>query len=726
MADLDLHKASEYIIDNAIGDNTTSTRTILADGVEASWIRVPYQVQLGEPFHGVAQDLAFRTQGASKDPTVGIPKNIASPEDLSDDVADFFGLDSGDSTVGALLTKSYHQDTRVGANDAINCLWQFNRDDDILHPICTVDPAMNIGLGRVYSNTTQTNQQICYFTFGVPYYASLLAFHKNAFDKKLAELNTKGYASDEGSWTIGELIGETFSLIIAIPVIPLKLLYEAFTHSSFNYRINRFYELRARMNLYYKYVDSMLGHWLVAVGMYGNSVTAEGMANTAVANSDAIPDALKLTGCSIWEIVTRRAKNSGIYTSNYQEHADIVKRSLIGKSAVPIRYSDSDTERVIAMQKNDTAQTTAQATAAASTAVQSVFKEGEWDDKDYDAIFDLMTKEQKSSWNSNTGNDNNIAAYDDDHGDWGEVFIKSALGATQFIGFRVDKSTDASESFSNSTSPSAYAEEFNSKVREIAAKALDYGIKGSDAGDSWIESMVTDVKSVLSGVIETVKKVDFIGITDLADAAVTGVFLDVPEQYSGSDFNKSHSLSFQLRSPYGDKVSIYQSIMVPLACILAGALPRAGGANSYVQPFLCRIYCRGMFAVPMGIIDSVSIKRGDSEFGWTYDNLPTCIDVSISIKDMSPVMYMLMYDTPFKDLLGLDNAFNEYMLTLAGVGLFERISQLKKVVRGMGYIAHSLRNRYFNPLYWSHNVSQYTGIQFVASFIPKVTVGNNN
>jgi hypothetical protein len=93
---------------------------------------------------------------------------------------------------------------------------------------------------------------------------------------------------------------------------------------------------------------------------------------------------------------------------------------------------------------------------------------------------------------------------------------------------------------------------------------------------------------------------------------------------------------------------------------------------------------------------------------------------------MSPVMHMLMYDTQFKDLLGLDNAFNEYMLTLAGVGLFERISQLKKIVRGMGYIAHSLRNRYFNPLYWSHNVSQYTGVQFVASFIPKVTVGNNN
>ena len=703
--------------------SSTSSIKILKDG-DKSWYPVPYQVKLGQSFNNIAQDLSYRAQGASKTPEIGITDKVASQNTISD----FFGLDTkDDSTIGALLSKSYHQDTRVGANDAINCLWQFNRDDDILHPICMIDKSMNIGLGRVYTSTTQTNQQICYFTFGVPYYSSLLAFHKAAFDKKLAELNTKGYASDDGSFILGELFGEAFTLLISIPIIPIKLLYESTTRSSFNYRINRFYELRARMNLYYKYVDTMLGHWLVAVGMYGNLQQTEGMLDTVKANPETIPDALKLTGCSIWEIVTRRARNAGVYKYSYSEHADIVNRSLVGNSAIPIRYIDSATERANSMQREAAAQevTVQEARAGVQSQFGSSAAEREnWEKQNYDAIFDMMNYEKTTQYYNNIQGDPSIAAYDDDHGDWATVFAKSALGATQFIGFRVDKSTDASESFSNSTSPSAYAEEFNNKVRDLAAKALDYGLKGSESGESWIESVVTDVKSVISGVLEAVKKVDFFGITDLADAAMTGIFLDVPEQYSGSDFNKSHSLSFQLRSPYGDKVSIYQSIIVPLSCILAGALPRAGGSNSYVQPFLCRIYCRGMFAVPMGIIDSVSIKRGDSEFGWTYDNLPTCIDVNISIKDMSPIMYMMIYDKPFTDLMGIDNAFNEYMLTLAGVGLFERISQVRKIVRGMGYAAHSLRNRYFNPLYWSHNVSQYTLVQFVASFIPKVSIGD--
>ena len=131
-----------------------------------------------------------------------------------------------------------------------------------------------------------------------------------------------------------------------------------------------------------------------------------------------------------------------------------------------------------------------------------------------------------------------------------------------------------------------------------------------------------------------------------------------------------------------------------------------------------------MFAVPLGIIESVSIKRGDSEFGWTYDNLPTCIDVSISIKDMSPIMYVTMYDSIFEDIMGTDSAFNEYLLTLSAVGLFERISQIHKMIRGVQYAAHKLRNRYFNPAFWSHSISQFSTVQFIGSFIPKTAISN--
>ena len=159
--------------------------------------------------------------------------------------------------------------------------------------------------------------------------------------------------------------------------------------------------------------------------------------------------------------------------------------------------------------------------------------------------------------------------------------------------------------------------------------------------------------------------------------------------------------------------------------ILSGCLPRAGGDNSYVQPFLCRVYCKGMFSVPMGIIDSVNVKRGSSEFGWTYQNLPTCVDVSISIKDMSPVMYMTMADGIFTSMLAQDSAFKEYMLTLSGVGLWERLSTWRRWQRNITYIARNLRNVIGNPNYWSHSISQWQIVQIGAGITPKYTGSRN-
>lgn len=725
-----LRTESEKILMEALkSSDNSSGRNILRDD-DDSWYKIPYQITFGKKFDTVKEDILFRTQnltGIDGFNNIG----VRNPESINSSyVSSVFGLD-GDTNTLTMLDKAYYQDTRVGSNDALNCLWQFNRDDDILHNVSVVSThsGTKIGLSRVYSNTTQTNQQIAYFTFGVPYYSSILHFHKNAFDEKLITINQQGYDSDEGSRKLGELFGEGLVLLVAIRILPFKLFYELSKKSANNYKINRFYELRGRMQLYYKYVDSMLAHWLVASGLYGNNLSIVGLSDKLVADPNCLPLALRLTGASIWEIVSRKAVNAGVYIYDKKKRAKIIEESLYGVKATPLRYrAEKDSRIKFSAEELASGMDSVANNTLYSNAEQSMYAGTA---SDQESLYAQQVMSDTAQFYTNKINKlgfthkDETLAYEDDHGSWATVFAKSALGATQFIGFRVDKSTDASESFSNSTSPSAFAENFNAKVKEVASQSIDMGIKGASSGDSWLESVVEDIKSIGVGILEGLKAIDFIGLTDLANAVMTGAFIDIPEQYSGSDFNKSHSLSFQLRSPYGDKVSIYQSIIVPLFCILAGALPRAGGANSYVQPFLCRVYCKGMFAIPMGIIDSISIKRGDSEFGWTYDNIPTCVDVNISIKDMSPIMYMMINDAAFSDILGSDSAFNEYLLTLSGVGLFERISQIQRVLRGMIYTAHTVRNRYFNPVYWSHSVSQYSPIQFVASFIPRSGINNN-
>ena len=725
-----LRTESEKILMEALkSSDNSSGRNILRDD-DDSWYKIPYQITFGKKFDTVKEDILFRTQNLTGIDGVN-NIGVHNPESINSSyVSSVFGLD-GDTNTLTMLDKAYYQDTRVGSNDALNCLWQFNRDDDILHNVSVVSThsGTKIGLSRVYSNTTQTNQQIAYFTFGVPYYSSILHFHKNAFDEKLITINQQGYDSDEGSRKLGELFGEGLVLLVAIRILPFKLFYEISKKSANNYKINRFYELRGRMQLYYKYVDSMLAHWLVASGLYGNNLSIVGLSDKLVADPNCLPLALRLTGASIWEIVSRKAVNAGVYIYDKKKRAKIIEESLYGVNATPLRYrAEKDSRIKFSAEELASGMDSVANNTLYSNAEQSMYAGTA---SDQESLYAQQVMSDTVQFYTNKINKlgftykDETLAYEDDHGSWATVFAKSALGATQFIGFRVDKSTDASESFSNSTSPSAFAENFNAKVKEVASQSIDMGIKGASADDSWVGSLVEDIKSIGVGILEGLKAIDFIGLTDLANAVMTGAFIDIPEQYSGSDFNKSHSLSFQLRSPYGDKVSIYQSIIVPLFCILAGALPRAGGANSYVQPFLCRVYCKGMFAIPMGIIDSISIKRGDSEFGWTYDNIPTCVDVNISIKDMSPIMYMMINDAAFSDILGSDSAFNEYLLTLSGVGLFERISQIQRVLRGMIYTAHTVRNRYFNPVYWSHSVSQYSPIQFVASFIPRSGINNN-
>jgi hypothetical protein len=139
-----------------------------------------------------------------------------------------------------------------------------------------------------------------------------------------------------------------------------------------------------------------------------------------------------------------------------------------------------------------------------------------------------------------------------------------------------------------------------------------------------------------------------------------------------------------LRSHYGDPLSIYQSIYFPLALLLAGALPRQTGATSFTSPFLVRGYSRGLLAVPCGIIDSMTIRRGAQEHGWNYQNLPLCVNVSFSIKDLSPAMYVSIPPgvnnlSSLLKVFGQNNSFQEYMATLSGWGLQQRLSRYQNI-----------------------------------------------
>lgn len=703
-------------------------KTVLLDESN-TWSRVPYMVRWGDKFSTLRDSLKARVidgfSTASNEHILPSYLNLGYDKVLKD-----FGLTPDQDKDGNdIISRPYFRDTRVGGNDAINCTWQFCKDDDIIYPVTSTEPydgvGMNNGLGRVYATTTEPNSQICWFTFGVPFYTALATFYKNSFNDELIELNNSGTTSVK----LGAIFAGTFKLAVHIVLLPIRFLGYWSKSTRNRYPVNRFYELRACMPLYYKYVDSILAEWLIGVGLYNNGnpngdntgLTTDPddrwdkkrdvkfkdiysdikHSNSWTASPEYVPDALRATGASIWDILRRRALvvygHSADSAGSYEAFSNTYKK-----------YMDA------------TFSTDGNGEIVDSNALKEDWR------KKYESYLDDQGKDNSYGTGGSTAGSSSINPFSDNGGgDWAASFESSALGASQFIGFKITKGVDASESFSNSTSPSSFAEQFNSKVRETTAMKNNLAVGGestSNTGIDFLDTIINSGAGLLKGTIDALGNALDIGVADMAKAVVTGAYIDIPEMYDSSSFSTSHSINLQLRSPYGDYISIYQSIIVPLALLLAGSLPRAGGSDSYMQPFLCRCYCKGMFSIPMGIIDSLSIRRGSSEFGWTYNNLPTCIDVSLSIKDMSPIMYLQINDDYFQGLFVQDNAFKEYMLTLSGLGLWERISMFARIRRNMQYTAHKLRNQLFNPAYWSKELSDLAPVRMVSSLVPISTV----
>ena len=659
----------------ALNLNADNSRPILLDN-DKSWSRVPYQVRFGDTFSDMLSAFHYMLETGAYARTKG------GAEITNDGLFAYAGVNKYIKT-----GTTYFKDTRVGYNDAINCIWQFNRDDDIVHPIHESDIIKGIGEGRVYAATTELNQSVAWFTFGTPRFTSLATFFSEAIDGDAAAIGNTGFPSSSG-FSLGYIFSGIISAAImtfTLPILPIQHFLHKLDEL-LEFGVDKFYNFRPLMHMYYKFVDSITSEWLVDTGIYGNgtggsnatretynsnsniandpgastdvTVTVPNQYNSWTADPDSLPIALRQTGIGIFDILAHRATSLGIdaHSSWGGTYEDIIEE--LSKITDP-------------------------------------------DDYDNDGKY--------AAW-AGTG----LFTADD-------VVVDTMLGATQFVGFRIEKNVDASESFSNSTGPSELAEKINSHINNMRNMRYDFG--GGDIdnllGDNFVSGALSAVGDLLKG---TINALDFDGI---ATAITGGAILDVPEHYTGSDFNKSHSLSFQLRSPYGDIVSIYQSIIIPLAMLLAGALPHSAGPNAYTQPFLCRVYCKGIFSVPMGIIDSLSIKRGSSEFGWNRANLPTCIDVTLTIKDLAPTMYLPISDSAFTNLFAANSSFSEYMLTLSGTGLFERISSFANFRRKAQLNAHKFRNTIFNPNMWCNWLGESSILQFIGQILPGTRISHN-
>lgn len=323
-----------------------------------------------------------------------------------------------------------------------------------------------------------------------------------------------------------------------------------------------------------------------------------------------------------------------------------------------------------------------------------------------------------------------VADYKDDpeqkHSMWSNFWSGITTGALEggnFLGFRVDK-VEAAESFSNSTQESSLAGKLNSEVQAyrdrntgeangegLMAKARKWGAQA--------QSAISAAKKLVSGGgLESA----------IAYMAAGNGYFDLPKQWGGSGgMSRSMTFSMKLRARTGgDNVSIYQSIMIPLACLLAAALPRATGDSTYTSPFIVRAFCKGMFAIPAGIISTLSVTRGSSEYGWSILKVPTTVDISFSIEDLSPMLFLSMGgDSVFMQAFSNNTKMHEYLTTLTGIGLKERYYRLGQLKRQLAATALVLRNTTFSATYRGYVIGDSSIVRSIMALTPFTRVKNN-
>ena len=294
----------------------------------------------------------------------------------------------------------------------------------------------------------------------------------------------------------------------------------------------------------------------------------------------------------------------------------------------------------------------------------------------------------------------------------GEQTITRSLGELNFIGFRVERGMSMSEGMSNSYGEPAIANKVKSmtdnKISQTLGTLKHTGFAPVDAIANFVSSAVTAAGASVS----------LGGVGALLIKG--GGHLDFPKcKWEGSSSSgKSVDLTMNLMTPNPTPENVFQHMYIPLAGAIALCYPRGIGKSAYSAPFVVQVSIPGQVHIPLGVCSSIRIERGSDEYGWTAQNLPRSIKVTMTFEDLSPMMYISTTDAELFDFLTATTSFQDYITTLSGVELVERLHGLTVLAR-----RRKIRNKiwaatYFNPSYWGDKLGDSRILQAAGSLKP--------
>lgn len=618
-------------------------------------------------------------------------------------------------------------DTAPGGSFAINPPPQFTRYAD---PPVPGRLSGSPGLGRYYSEAFDDHSQIISMRFGVPQFNSMTTFFTGFYNTGAGQLARTGRATS-AFYYLGRAAGFVVSImswkLLAVHLLGVGLKFMMQKPTS------KYYFLKPAMPLYWNAVTTIVNHIAVNSGIVPR-VGGEGQDainneyefdKSALANlHKALPDVFKEGGgIDVYALANRAQRLARKHYKQWEAAND-------GATNMNLTTRMDDYSRVV------------QNGAGGSLK----------DDKpDYQTYLDKWFNSQQSKpKESDDGNGvEKIAekSSDKEAENAGFLdFLQAELDdGAAFANFRVNATGPVSESFSNSVGESEIAQKINSM--SSSARSTSFNLAGGNIDDGVVGKAIGGIlgaaKDVATGVMD---QLNVSGLAMLGGAA----FVDIPKHWQSSSASLPRmNYTIQLVSPYGNPISRLINLHLPLAMLLAGALPLSTGKQSYTSPFLCEVYDQGRCQTRLGMIDSLSITRGVGNLGFNADNQCLAIDVSFSIVDMSSVLHM-----PISEGISLtnmaagavagglaggaagaaagaavasgvfddDTVFSDYMAVLGGMGLADQIYSIRKLKLNLTRKLADF-DRWTSPAFYASFIGDTPPARLVSAFYKGVDRG---
>lgn len=665
--------------------------------------------------------------------------NFMLPKDL---------IDGSDENIRLLTRYSTSMgkvwDTALGGHLAINCPPQNNPLADIRSGLLNADNVeangfltnggeYSTGLGRYFSESIEDNMDMVTFQFGHLRYQGVVPFFTNFYDADHAMLSKTGHGPGI-FYRAGQISG--VAVTVAAMFMSAPLAFVIVSGAAIRFFLNRpssgYYYIKPSPWAYWRraqFIVNQLTAYMKLTpirGQWGGLFAEDGKYDESQAGDTE--EFLKYAHANMPNLWRAEGGIDIIYTALRGARLDLLRREKQAGFLQTINKNNTIAamKEMMRARFNDDATATMEsytelyfrshfgnadyrqfdpfdalvedrANAAASGTIPAAPKQDEQTDtqlaSDSNAVTTRITDymqadlpdRMRTRWKKDQ-NGNTVNSGSTDSEGWGlsNSWVGDAMGyardtakkGADFVTFKVDPIGSVSESFSNTLGES----EIQSKINQSSDSAASarFSFSGGNTGFDMIDGAFNAVGDFIKGMLSSVH---LDGLMALAGSAN----VEIPKHYknSSADFQR-HTFNIELRSPYGDPLSRFQNLYVPLACILAGALPLSTGLQSYTSPFYCMVYSKGRCMIRNGMITSVSITRGVGNRGWNQRKEPLGIDVSIGIEDAANIMHApidpgLNLVKPWKIAFDDDSAFKDYLSTLASMSMVDMTDPVRKI-----------------------------------------------